>query len=300
MNKALITNIQKYSLHDGPGIRTTVFLKGCPLKCIWCHNPENQSYHKQMMYNKEKCNLCGGCQRKCSIGAIHIKTENIDVDSEKCNFCENCTEFCINNAREIVGQEYTTSELMKEIEKDKIFYEQSGGGVTFSGGEAMHQIDFLHEIARKCKTKGISVAIDTCGQVSFQHFEKLLEDVDIFLYDLKLMNSQEHKKYTGVPNEVILDNLKELSKKGAKIYLRLPLIEGINTDNENINAIVKFIKNLNIVHINLLPYHEIGSDKYKRLNMKYEYALMKKPSDERLQEIKTLFEKNNFKVKIGG
>ncbi|AOY77847.1 trans-4-hydroxy-L-proline dehydratase activase [Clostridium formicaceticum] len=300
MNRALITNIQKYSVHDGPGIRTTVFFKGCPLKCMWCHNPESQSYYKQMMYNKEKCNLCGECKRRCSNGAIHIEAEKINVEFKKCNFCENCVEFCINNAREIVGQEYTTSELMKEIEKDKIFYEQSGGGLTLSGGEVMHQIDFVHEIARQCKAKGIFVAIDTCGYISFHHFEKVLEYVDVFLYDLKLMNSQKHEKYTGVPNEMILENLKKLSEKGAKIHLRLPLIEGVNTDNENVNAIVDFIKNLNIIHINLLPYHEIGSDKYKRLNMKYEYDLMKKPSDERLQEIKRLFEKNNFKVKIGG
>lgn len=300
MNKSLILNIQKYSVHDGPGIRTTVFFKGCPLKCLWCHNPESQSYYKQIMYNKEKCSLCGECKKKCSNECIDIEGENIITNFEKCNFCENCVDFCVNNAREVAGKEYTVSELMKEIEKDKVFYEQSDGGVTLSGGEVMSQIDFVYDIVRQCRKKGISVAIDTCGYTSFDNFEKILEYIDVFLYDLKLINSQKHKNYTGVFNEIILKNLEKLSDKGINLNLRIPLIEGINSDDENINATLEFIKNLNISSINLLPYHEIGSDKYKKLNMNYEYSLMKKPSDERIEEIKAIFEKNKFKVKIGG
>ncbi|TCO74824.1 trans-4-hydroxy-L-proline dehydratase activase [Marinisporobacter balticus] len=299
MKKGRIINIQKYCVHDGPGIRTTVFFKGCPLNCWWCHNPESQKFEKEMMYNHEKCTMCGECEKRCEGKGIKL-TENIFYDPTKCVFCENCIDFCINNAREMIGKEYTISELMKEIKKDQMFYQESGGGVTLSGGEVMTQITFVEELVRRCKENGMHVAIDTCGYVPFYSFERILDNTDIFLYDIKLIDSKRHEKYTGKPNELILDNMKKLSEKGANIHLRIPLIEGINTDGENIEGIIKFASDLKISKVNLLPYHEIGSDKYKRLNMDYKKGGMVRPTDQRLEEIKAMFKESKFEVKIGG
>ncbi|QXM05297.1 trans-4-hydroxy-L-proline dehydratase activase [Crassaminicella indica] len=299
MNKGRIINIQRYCVHDGPGIRTTVFFKGCPLACWWCHNPESQRYEKEIMYNEEKCTLCKMCEKKCVVQCIRLK-EHIFYDPNQCVFCENCIDFCINNARELVGKEYTLSELMQEIEKDQIFYDESGGGVTLSGGEVMSQIEFVEELVKSCHSKGISVAIDTCGYAPFESFEKIINYTDVFLYDLKIMDPKKHEQYTGKDNKIILNNLKCLSEKGASIYLRIPLIEGINTDDENIKEMIIFTKDLNIQRVHLLPFHEIGSDKYKRLNMDYKREYLKRPSDIVLNKIKSMFEKSNFKVKIGG
>jgi len=202
MNKAMIMNIQKFCVHDGPGIRTTVFFKGCPLNCIWCHNPESQNFNKEIMFDYEKCNTCGECVKRCKSKAIKITKENLSYDPSLCSFCEKCIDFCINNARSLVGKKFSISQLMKEIEKDMVFYEESGGGVTLSGGEVMGQIDFVEELVKKCHRKGISVAIDTCGHTPFKNFQKILDYVDIFLYDIKLMDSNKHKKYVGVSNEL--------------------------------------------------------------------------------------------------
>lgn len=300
MTYAMVFNTQKFCVHDGPGIRTTVFLKGCPLNCIWCHNPESQSYEKEMMFSRDKCTNCGICGIKCSNDAIMTTETGLENNKEKCTLCGGCMDFCVNNAREIAGKEYKANELIKIIEKDRTFYEQSGGGVTFSGGEAMAQIDALEEIVKRCKESGISVAVDTCGYAPFSSFERILDYVDLFLYDIKLMDTDLHKKYTGKGNELIMENLVKLSERGANINLRLPLIQGINTDDKNIQSIIDFVKPLRISAVNLLPYHDIARDKYSKLSRDYKQEAMEKPSQERLEEIKKLFENNNFKVKIGG
>ena len=300
MTNAMVFNIQKFCVHDGPGIRTTVFLKGCPLNCIWCHNPESQSYEKEMMFSKDKCTRCGICGKKCNNDAIRVTQTEVQNNKEKCNLCGECIDFCVNNAREIAGREYTVGELIKLIEKDRTFYEQSGGGVTFSGGEAMAQIDALEEIVKKCKERGLSVAIDTCGYAPFSSFERISDYVDLFLYDIKLMDTDLHKEYTGKGNGLIMENLVKLSERGANINLRLPLIQGINTDDKNIQSMIDFANSLRISLVNLLPYHDIARDKYSKLNRDYKQETMEKPSQERLEEIKKLFENNNFKVKIGG
>lgn len=300
MNTALVFNIQKFSIHDGPGIRTTVFLKGCPLNCLWCHNPESQNFSKETMISKEKCTVCGRCIDRCSKGAIEKCNNEIVNDFEKCIFCGKCVDSCFNNAREIVGEELTLKEIIKEIEKDRVFYEESNGGVTFSGGEAMCQIEALGDMARSCKEKGISVAVDTCGYVPFSSFEKILNYVDVFLYDIKLMDNELHKKYVGADNTLILENLIKLSDSGANINLRIPVISGINDNNETMEDIIGFIKNTNIRDVNLLPYHDIAKNKYDKLGKEYKEDLMSKPSEERMEEIKKMFEKNGYKVKIGG
>lgn len=303
MNKPLVLNIQKCSLHDGDGIRTTVFFKGCPLECVWCHNPESQSYKKEILYNEEKCSSCGVCIEKCPNKAIYKGQELIELDKEKCKFCETCIDYCLNNARELAGKTYEIKELVKELVKDMAFYEESGGGVTLSGGEVMTQnIEYIKELVSILKQRGINIAIDTCGYSSFENYEKILPFVDTFLYDIKLIDNEKHKFFTKKSNELILDNLKMLSEKGANINIRIPLVEGVNVDkdNEEINRIIEFIKPLNITKVNILPYHDIGKHKYKKLYMTYKGEEFKRPSDEKLEEIKMLFKKNNFDIKIGG
>lgn len=303
MKKPLILNIQKYSLHDGDGIRTTIFFKGCPLECIWCHNPESQDYNKEVLYNEEKCTKCEVCIDKCPNKAIYKEENNICLNKNNCKFCETCLDYCLNNAREIVGKTYEIKDLMREIVKDIMFYEESGGGVTLSGGEVMTQdINYIKAIASLCKEKGISVDIDTCGYAKFENYEAILPFVDTFLYDIKLIDEEKHKLFTNKSNDLILENLIKLSENGANINIRIPLVEGVNVDKENIEIkkIIDFIKPLNIKKVNLLPYHNIGMHKYKKLYLDYEGQNLSRPSDEKLEEIKQIFIKNNFETKIGG
>lgn len=297
--EGLITNIQKCSVHDGPGIRTTVFFKGCPLECKWCHNPETQSYKTDIMHSAEKCTLCNTCISKCTAGAISFDGPSISYDSNKCTMCELCVDFCPNSCIEITGKKIKSRELLSHIEKDIPFYEESGGGVTFSGGEAMTQIDFLHEAISLCKSSHIHVAVDTCGHAPSENFEKIANLTDLFLYDIKHMDSGIHKEYTGVSNELILKNIRLLSKLGCKIQLRIPLIEGFNTGDKNINETASFAKEIGIKGVSLLSYHSIGNYKYPRLGMG-DAIQFEKPSDERLQKIKSIFEEYGLNVKIGG
>lgn len=288
MQRPLIFNIQKFSIHDGPGIRTTIFFKGCPLSCKWCHNPESQSYEKEILVHKERCTSCGRCQKNCPAG------------NKPCLSCESCVDACYHNAREVIGKAYTVQELVSEIQKDRPFYEQSGGGVTLSGGEVMTHIDFVEELVKACRQQGISVAIDTCGYAPWESFMRIIEDVDIFLYDVKCVDKEDHRKYIGKNNDLILENLKKLSDYGANINLRLPLIRGINTDDKHIEQVLDVISNLTITSINLLPYHNFAAGKYKKINMEYLSEIFSRPSDERVAEIQSRFKEANYKIKIGG
>ena len=295
--KTFVTNIQKFSLHDGEGIRTTVFFKGCPLKCVWCHNPETWVSKPQLMYNTEKCTLCQRCFEICPNKAGAAKAaENSGAaiaaghDFTKCRGCGSCVECCFNDAKEICGKEYSASEIFEVIERDVPFYEQSGGGATFSGGEPMAgDIEFLEELAKLCQNAGISLNIDTCGFVPFDKFQKMLPYTDTFLYDIKIMSGARHKQFTGSDNSLILENLTKLSESGAKIHIRLPLIDGINTDEKNISALIEFLREINVYKISLLPYHNIGAGKFKRLGMEQSDGGFKPPSIEKLKEIRGQF-----------
>ena len=264
--KANIFNIQKFSVHDGPGIRTTVFFKGCPLKCIWCHNPESQNQAREILYDKNKCTLCGNCIRACGNNAIEINDNVLITNMDKCNFNGDCTVYCINSARQIAGKEYTVDEVLKEVIKDKVFYKNSKGGVTLSGGEPLIYADFVEELLMKLKEENIHTAIDTCGYADFKVLERMSRYTDLFLYDLKSMDDGKHILYTGVSNINIIDNLIKLSKIHNNINLRLPLIEGINDDEDNIFEILRIIKNTSIRKVNLLPYHGMGMHKYQKLD----------------------------------
>lgn len=297
--KASIFNIQKFSIHDGPGIRTTVFFKGCPLQCIWCHNPESQNSGKEILYDKNKCTLCGSCIKICQNNAIEIKDNDLEMNMDKCTFCGDCTVSCINSARQIAGKEYTMDEVMKEVLKDRVFYKNSKGGVTLSGGEPLIYAAFVEELLMKLKKENIHTAVDTCGAVDFKVLERISEYTDLFLYDIKSTDEEKHILYTGVSNKNIIENLIKLSKIHNNINLRLPIIEGINADENHIFEILKLIKNTNIKKINLLPYHDIAMHKYEKLGRKY-YEYMKRPADEKLKRYKGIFEKEGYRVKIGG
>lgn len=300
MKTALVFSIQKFCVHDGPGIRTTIFFKGCPLSCQWCHNPESQCYEKEILINPDLCTLCGRCQLRCSHKAILLQDGRLTHNQNVCTGCRICVEHCLQGARQFAGKEYTVEQLMIEIEKDQPFFEQSGGGVTLSGGEVMTQIDFVERVVESCKERGISVAIDTCGYAPSEYFMRILKNVDLFLYDIKLLDAKLHQYYTGKDNALILKNLKLLSDAKAKINLRLPLIGGVNTADQDINGIIEMVKTLSIQSVNLLPYHDIATGKYRKLNKSYDENRFFIPSDERLEEIKKMFEKINVKVQIGG
>ncbi len=277
MNKAIFFDIQRNSFVDGPGIRTTVFFKGCNLKCAWCHNPESQSAKPQMMFYKDKCTGCGKCKSVCP---YHL---------EQCELCGNCTLYCPVDARKVCGKEHTVDEVLKEVLKDKAFYETSGGGVTFSGGECMLQIDFLAEILKKCKENGIHTAVDTAGHILFENFEKILPYTDLFLYDIKIFDSQKHKQYVGVSNELILENLKKLFERKAKLWIRIPIIPDVNDSIEEIQKIKDFLKTIGTAEkIELLPYHAMGENKYRAIGK--EPQIFKTPDTENMKRLKEILD----------
>ena len=274
--KATIFDIERNSYVDGPGIRTTVFFKGCNLRCAWCHNPESQSASPEMMFYKNKCVKCGKCKEKCP------------NQLEKCDFCGKCTLYCPHDAREICGREYTPDEVLCEIVKDKAYYESSGGGVTFSGGECMLEIDFLEELLARCKAEGIHTAVDTAGHIPYEYFERILPYTDLFLYDVKIIDSEKHKRYTGAPNELILSNLAKLLKMDRSVWVRIPVIPGINDSAEEITAIRKTLDLYGFPEkVELLPYHAMGEHKYEALGM--EAVTFFAPSDEKMLQLRKIF-----------
>ena len=298
--KANIFNIQKFSVHDGPGIRTTVFFKGCPLKCLWCHNPESQNPNKEILYDKNKCTLCLSCVKECENNAIETRNNTLLTNMDKCTFCRDCTVCCIHGARQIAGKEYTVDEVVKEVLKDRVFYKNSKGGVTLSGGEPLIYADFVEELLIRLKRENIHTAVDTCGAVDFEILKRVSKYTDLFLYDIKSMDDDKHILYTGVSNKNIIQNLIKLSQIHDNINLRLPLIEGINADEKHIIEILELLKNINIKKINLLPYHDIAIHKYEKLGRNYDFYKMNRPTDEKLNKFKDMFEKEGYKVKIGG
>lgn len=297
----VVFNIQKYSIHDGPGIRTTVFLKGCPLKCKWCHNPESQCFSKELMFYENKCIGCGYCTKVCTNKVIVKTDKGIISDNNLCISCGACSEICPTNARAMVGKDMTKDEVIKEIDKDRVFYDESKGGVTFSGGEPLMQGDFLQSILMDCKNKRLHTALDTSGFASKEILEKIVDYVDLFLYDIKAIDDEIHKQYVGVSNKIILDNLRYLISLGKRVFIRIPVIPTINDSEEEINNFINFLSEVRgFEQINLLPYHHISSEKYKRLNKEYELENIKEPTEERMNQIKGNFEKEGFKVIIGG
>jgi len=301
--KGIIFDIKRYAIYDGPGIRTTVFFKGCPLRCWWCHNPEGQLRTYEIMYFEYKCIHCHTCVHVCPLKAVTFDENEVQhIDREVCTGCGICAEHCPTRALRLVGREITVEELMDEIEKDVQLYDSSGGGVTFSGGEPLFQPQFLKEALKACKERYIHTALDTSGYALRDVLKSVMPYVDLFLYDLKLADDEEHKKYTGVSNKLIKENLKFLVENGrAKdIILRFPVIPGITDTEKNINGLVEFISSLKgISEIDLLSFHDI-SEKFRRLGKQYKMPTHNAPSEEKLKYIKEKFEEIGLYVKIGG
>jgi len=299
-----VTSIQKYSIHDGDGIRTTIFFKGCPLTCTWCHNPETQSYQKQTTHDLEKCVSCGSCMKACPRQAIYEEQGRILTDFNKCNSCGVCLDYCVLNLREIMGTEYTIEELTAQIKKDEMFYEESGGGVTLSGGEVMTQnMDYIEALIRAINRQGISITVDTCGYAPYANFARILPFVNTFLYDIKAMDSAIHKQYTGVGNELILENLNKLNSDGARIFIRIPLIKEVNGTAQEMELIINYLKQhaINPAQVNLLPYHNTGSGKYNKLGQEYEGTKLHAPVPDEMEQFAALFKQAGFQnTKIGG
>lgn len=280
MSKGTIFNIQKMSIHDGPGIRTTVFFKGCPLRCIWCSNPESQSFDREIAIFSSRCIKCGYCSEVCPKGIIEKDFPYGITDREECDLCGVCVKECCTGAKGAVGDEYEVSDLLHEILKDKSFYDSSGGGVTFSGGEPLMQMSFLKEILRECKATGIHTAIETTGLCNPEEIPELAGLIDLFFVDIKHMDDEVHKEVTGVSNAEILSNIKRIAECHDNIVARIPVIPGINDSEENITATAEFVSDLGIGCLELLPYHNLGEVKYRQLGMEYRLSGTEKPNEE--------------------
>jgi pyruvate formate lyase activating enzyme len=299
--QGIVFDIKRYSIHDGPGIRTTIFFKGCPLSCWWCHNPESQSPTIEMIFRPHRCIHCGACLVACEHGAISWDGEEPLTDREKCTRCGACAAACYAEARQCVGRAWTVDQVMAEVQRDTAFYDESGGGVTLSGGEPLWQADFALALLQACKRQEMHTAVDTCGFAPWATVDRLREYTDLFMYDLKLLDDARHRRFTGVSNHLILQNLQALSQRGHHIVLRVPVIPGINDDDASMRQIGAFAAALpHLDEVDLLPYHHIGVDKYVRLNKAYRLPATRPPSDERLAEMAHLLRQFGLSVSIGG
>jgi len=299
--EGVIFDVKRYAIHDGPGIRTTVFFKGCPLKCMWCHNPESWSVRPEHSWQANKCIGCGRCVEVCQTGAVSQVDGRSVTDVTKCTFCGKCVQECTAGARELIGRQVSADDVMAEIERDVIFYDQSSGGVSFSGGEPLMQPEFLCELLSRCKSRDMRTTVDTSCYAEPGVLETVHEKTDLFLCDIKHMDSKTHEHFTGVPNEVILDNIRWLASAGANLILRIPLIPGFNDAESNIEASGRFAASLGCIGtIDVLPYNSGGIEKSARLSQHRELMESEPPDDDMLKTVKNMLQEFGFEVKIGG
>jgi pyruvate formate lyase activating enzyme len=302
VQQPLTFDIKRYAINDGPGIRVTIFLKGCQLNCRWCHNPESIAPQLQKMFTASKCIGCGGCVKICPQQACTLTADGVATNAALCNSCGKCAEVCPSRATEMSGQYQSPAELLQLIEKERPFFDQSGGGVTFSGGEPLLYPEFLCQILDSCGQRQIHRCVDTAGQAKTEVLLEVAKRTELFLFDLKLMDSGRHKQWTGVGNELILHNLQSLAKTGAALQIRLPLVSGVNTDAENITTTAIFVAALagEKKPLNLLPYHAIGRGKDLKLGQIRDRAAMTEPSSAELQRAIEIFQRFGLQASVGG
>lgn len=299
-----VVKIQKYTLHDGSGIRIMVFLKGCPMRCSWCSNPETQERSIELTYDAKLCIGCKSCIAHCNTQAITLTCNSIKIDRNLCNHCGACTEPCPSEALNIVGRRICVDEIIEEVERDRLFYSDlEGGAITFSGGEPMLQFDFLKQVLIACQKNGIDTAIETCGFAPWEYYQSIIPYTNCFFFDLKHMNSEIHKKLTAVDNKCILENLKKLAVKERtyELWVRFPLIPGLNDDDENLSQMVQWISSQESIDgIDILPFHQMGRGKYKILDKDYLLSKLKVPNEVAIQRVCVALKKIPFPVKLQG
>ena len=297
--KGIVFDIQRFSIHDGPGIRTIIFLKGCPLRCRWCSNPESQKMKPELMYRSDQCIRCGSCFKVCKVGAINLGKEYI-VDREKCTSCGECVLVCPGSALLMKGKTMTVEEVIKEARKDSIQYYRSDGGITLSGGEALVQSEFAKELFKACKAQGWHTAVETEGYTNEEVIGDVMPYVDLVMLDIKSVDPKKHVEFTGVDNKTILKNAK-IIQEITNTVIRIPVIPEFNASREEITDIIKFVKTLpNVKKVHLLPYHRYGENKYKLLNREYEMKDTKELSDDYKSELKQIVESYGLECQIGG
>lgn len=296
-----VFDIKRYAIHDGPGIRTTVFFKGCPLRCRWCHNPESWKAVPEMGLRPSRCIRCGRCVELCPRQAVSLPERGPATDAEKCTFCGACVAGCPAGAREIIGQAMTAAEVMAQVKKDIVFYDQSGGGVTFSGGEPLMQPEFLLALLAACRAEEVRTAVDTTCYAEPQIIRRAAELADLFLCDIKHMDSELHRQFTGVGNERILDNIRLLSAEAKAVYVRVPIIPGFNSGRDHIEQTARFVQSLKTVRrVDILPYNRGGLEKAARLAGGADLMQARTPGDDTMSEIAETLRGYGFEVKIGG
>lgn len=296
--KHLITDIQRFSLTDGPGIRTTVFFKGCNMRCTWCHNPETLSPAQDLMFYPAKCIGCGKCMAACPTGAQRIVDGKHVIDRTLCVKCGACTEVCYAEALVMSGKEMTVEEIMREVRQDKAYYEASGGGVTLSGGEVLCHVDFATELARACRKEGISVAIETNLSFPYEHIKPLLDEVDVIMADCKLFDDEAHKRYTGVSNRTTLANLAKITE--IPMIVRTPLIPDVTATEENLRAIAAtLVGKKNLVYYQLLNFNPLGASKYQGLDAENDFGGARPYTEAEMRAFGEMLSDIDVPIKVG-
>ncbi|MCO6046483.1 glycyl-radical enzyme activating protein [Aeoliella sp. ICT_H6.2] len=286
-----VFNIQRYSVKDGPGIRTTVFLKGCPLRCWWCHNPESQAKGTELAINPAVCVSCGKCWSACPHNSPLAECPGPLNDREHCTVCGECVEVCPTGGRNLLGDRQSVAEVMAEVAKDRLFFEESGGGVTVSGGEPLMQTDFVHALLLACREQAIPTAVDTCGYCDQQALISIAPVTDLFLYDLKAMDDAVHREHTGVSNVRILDNLVALGRVHTNVWIRIPVVTGVNDSTAELEAMAQFVSTIHgIQRVDLLSYHPLGSHKHERIGKSSSSHTATAPTNETMQHAAELFQ----------
>jgi pyruvate formate lyase activating enzyme len=302
MTQSLIFDIKRYAINDGPGIRTVVFFKGCNLHCAWCHNPESISPAFEKLYAVSRCIRCGSCTDACPEDALTLTADGIVTDTGRCTLCGKCADVCPTLAIEMSGKPMAVPEIMEILEKERAFFEQSGGGVTFSGGEPLLHTELLLPLLEECGKRGIHRAVDTAGNVRTETLMAVARHTDLFLYDLKMMETEEHRKWTGSSNALIMENLRHLAETGIPVVIRIPVVAGINDSPENAEQTARFLVSLpgRRMDVHLLPYHAIARHKYAKLGRESDYESLSEPDSESLERMKAIFGAYGISASMGG